>query len=140
MGYDYTVNKYSINDASTQSCNTCHNVFPESDCQHRNLDINFIKVKVHAGNPGNELADELAKKGADCQVSHHIDFNYRSSKHRFFIFVVLPDEKHDQTFGIKYCQTKMLPDERHDQTFGIKCCQTKGMTRLLELSIIRRKT
>ncbi|GBB86932.1 hypothetical protein RclHR1_13390004 [Rhizophagus clarus] len=54
-----------------------------------------------------------------------------------FIFVVLPDEKHNQTFGIKvrevlpdkkynrtfgikYCQMKVLPDKKHDRTFGIK--------------------
>ncbi|GBB93506.1 hypothetical protein RclHR1_21830001 [Rhizophagus clarus] len=29
---------------------------------------------------------------------------------------------------------EMLPDEKYDQTFGIKCCQMKSMTRLLELS------
>ncbi|GBB92800.1 hypothetical protein RclHR1_02060003 [Rhizophagus clarus] len=69
---------------------------------------------------------------------------------------VLPDEKHDRTFGIKCCQTKgtfgikhdqtfgikvreMLPDERHDQTFGIKYYQTKSIIRLLELSVAERK-
>ncbi|GBC09176.1 hypothetical protein RclHR1_08660007 [Rhizophagus clarus] len=67
---------------------------------------------------------------------------------------MLPDEKHDRTFGIKCCQTKVLPDEKHDRTFGIKvremlpderydwtfgikCCQTKSTTRLLELSVIK---
>ncbi|GBC04798.1 hypothetical protein RclHR1_05880011 [Rhizophagus clarus] len=50
---------------------------------------------------------------------------------------VLPDEKHNQTFGIKI--RKVLPDEKHNQTFGIKCCQTKSMTGLLELSVARRK-
>ncbi|GBB90056.1 hypothetical protein RclHR1_16920006 [Rhizophagus clarus] len=66
---------------------------------------------------------------------------------------VLPDEKHDWTFGIK-----VREDEKHDQTFGIKtlgikccqmknmtglleCCQMKSMTGLLELnSITRQKT
>ncbi|GBC07057.1 hypothetical protein RclHR1_07210006 [Rhizophagus clarus] len=41
---------------------------------------------------------------------------------------LLPDEKHDQTFGIKFRRTKsmtgllelMLPDEKHDWTIGIK--------------------
>ncbi|GES76144.1 hypothetical protein RCL_jg20440.t1 [Rhizophagus clarus] len=47
------------------------------------LDINFIKVKAHTGDPENELADELAKKNADSQVYHHITFNYRFKKHRF---------------------------------------------------------
>ncbi|GBB90719.1 hypothetical protein RclHR1_17780006 [Rhizophagus clarus] len=37
--------------------------------------------------------------------------------------LLLPDEKHDQTFGIKI--REVLPDERHDWTFKIKCCQTK---------------
>ncbi|GBC00202.1 hypothetical protein RclHR1_37830002 [Rhizophagus clarus] len=50
---------------------------------------------------------------------------------------LLPDEKHDQTFGIKV--REMLLDERHDRTFGIKCCRTKCMTGLLELSIAGRK-
>ncbi|GBB88589.1 hypothetical protein RclHR1_15130002 [Rhizophagus clarus] len=70
---------------------------------------------------------------------------------------MLPDEKHDWTFGIKCCQMKVLPDkkhdwtfgikvrevlpdEKHDQTFGIKCCQMKSTTGLLELSVARRKT
>ncbi|GBC09023.1 hypothetical protein RclHR1_08550009 [Rhizophagus clarus] len=52
---------------------------------------------------------------------------------------VLPDEKHDQTFGIKCCQTKMLLDKKHNQTFGIKYCWMKSTTRLLELSVARRK-
>ncbi|GBC08440.1 hypothetical protein RclHR1_08100008 [Rhizophagus clarus] len=51
---------------------------------------------------------------------------------------VLPDEKHDQTFRIKV--RKVLPDEKHDWTFGIKCCQMKSTTRLLELSDTGRKT
>ncbi|GBB87279.1 hypothetical protein RclHR1_13710001 [Rhizophagus clarus] len=50
---------------------------------------------------------------------------------------ILPDEKHDWTFGIKI--REVLPDERHDRTFGIKCCQTKGMTGLLELSVAKQK-
>ncbi|GBB87970.1 hypothetical protein RclHR1_14490001 [Rhizophagus clarus] len=65
-----------------------------------------------------------------------------------FIFVVLPDKKHDQTFGIKVREVlpdkkhdwtfgikvrEVLPDEKHDWTFGIKCCQAKNITRLLEL-------
>ncbi|GBC03777.1 hypothetical protein RclHR1_05310004 [Rhizophagus clarus] len=33
----------------------------------------------------------------------------------------------------------VLPDEKHDQTFGIKCCRMKGMTRLLKLSVAGRK-
>ncbi|GES77708.1 hypothetical protein GLOIN_2v1884393 [Rhizophagus clarus] len=82
------------------------------------------------------------------------------SSARSFENSMLPDEKHNQTFGIKCCQTKgmtgllklsiarrkddqtfgikvreVLPDERYDWTFGIKCCQTKGMTELLELRI-----
>ncbi|GBB91383.1 hypothetical protein RclHR1_18630002 [Rhizophagus clarus] len=48
---------------------------------------------------------------------------------------VLPDEKHDQTFGIKV--REVLSDKKHDRTFGIKCYQTKSMTGLLELSIAR---
>ncbi|GBB83288.1 hypothetical protein RclHR1_10010001, partial [Rhizophagus clarus] len=68
---------------------------------------------------------------------------------------MLPDERHDRTFGIKCYRMKgtigllelrhdrtfgikvreVLPDEKHDQTFGIKCCRTKGMTRLLELKM-----
>ncbi|GBC03381.1 hypothetical protein RclHR1_00510012 [Rhizophagus clarus] len=32
----------------------------------------------------------------------------------------------------------MLPDEKHDQTIGIKCCQTKNTTELLELSVARK--
>ncbi|GBC03994.1 hypothetical protein RclHR1_05450004 [Rhizophagus clarus] len=72
-----------------------------------------------------------------------------------FIFVVLPDKKYDQIFGIKY-QMKVLPDkkydqtfeikvrevlpnERHDWTFEIKYCQMKSMTGLLELSIAKQK-
>ncbi|GBB86003.1 hypothetical protein RclHR1_12440006 [Rhizophagus clarus] len=51
---------------------------------------------------------------------------------------VLSDKKHDQTFGIKV--REVLPDEKHDWTFGIKCCQMKSTTRLLELSVARRKT
>ncbi|GBB93089.1 hypothetical protein RclHR1_21030001, partial [Rhizophagus clarus] len=51
---------------------------------------------------------------------------------------VLPDEKHDQTFGIKV--REVLPDKKHDRTFGIKCCQTKSMTGLLELSVTGQKT
>ncbi|GBB96154.1 hypothetical protein RclHR1_26990001 [Rhizophagus clarus] len=61
---------------------------------------------------------------------------------------VLPDEKYDQTIGIKCCrmkrllelriikcyQMKMLPDEKQTD-FGIKCCQTKSTTRLLELML-----
>ncbi|GBB94829.1 hypothetical protein RclHR1_02420016 [Rhizophagus clarus] len=50
---------------------------------------------------------------------------------------VLLDKKHDQTFGIKV--REVLPDEKHNQTFGIKCYQTKSMTGLLELSVARRK-
>ncbi|GBC10426.1 hypothetical protein RclHR1_09610013 [Rhizophagus clarus] len=50
---------------------------------------------------------------------------------------VLPDEKHDRTFGIKV--REVLPDERHDRTFGIKCCRTKSTTGLLELSVAGRK-
>ncbi|GBC02136.1 hypothetical protein RclHR1_04470015 [Rhizophagus clarus] len=44
---------------------------------------------------------------------------------------VLPDEKHDQTFGIKV--KEVLLDEKYDWTFGIKCCQAKNMIKLLEL-------
>ncbi|GBB93445.1 hypothetical protein RclHR1_21740002 [Rhizophagus clarus] len=50
---------------------------------------------------------------------------------------MLPDEKHDRTFRIK--AREVLLDEKHDRTFGIKYCQTKGTTKLLELSITRRK-
>ncbi|GBC00898.1 hypothetical protein RclHR1_00400012 [Rhizophagus clarus] len=32
---------------------------------------------------------------------------------------------------------RLLPDEKHDRTFGIKCCQTKGMTELLKLREIK---
>ncbi|GBB92947.1 hypothetical protein RclHR1_02090011 [Rhizophagus clarus] len=53
----------------------------------------------------------------------------------FFIYKVLPDEKHDRTFGIKV--REVLPDEKYNQTFGIKYCQMKNMTRLLELSVAR---
>ncbi|GBC07787.1 hypothetical protein RclHR1_07690021 [Rhizophagus clarus] len=48
---------------------------------------------------------------------------------------MLPDEKHDRTFGIKV--REVLPDKMHDRTFGIKCCQMKSMTELLELSVAR---
>ncbi|GES83347.1 uncharacterized protein LOC103336081 [Rhizophagus clarus] len=64
----------------------------------------------------------------------------------FICLLVLPDEKHDRTIGIKCCQMKSmtgllelsLPDEKHDRTigiktFGIKCCQTKSTTGQLEL-------
>ncbi|GES80761.1 hypothetical protein RCL_jg17606.t1 [Rhizophagus clarus] len=33
----------------------------------------------------------------------------------------------------------VLPDEKHDRTFGIKCCRTKSTTGLLELSVAGRK-
>ncbi|GBB93444.1 hypothetical protein RclHR1_21740001, partial [Rhizophagus clarus] len=64
---------------------------------------------------------------------------------------VLPDEKHNRTFGIKVKEDEkhdrtfrikvkeVLPDEKHDWIFGIKCCQTKNTTGLLELSIARQK-
>ncbi|GBB96793.1 hypothetical protein RclHR1_28360001 [Rhizophagus clarus] len=55
----------------------------------------------------------------------------------FFIYKVLSDKKHDQTFEIKV--REVLPDERYDRTFGIKGCQTKSTTGLLELSVARRK-
>ncbi|GBB84785.1 hypothetical protein RclHR1_11350011 [Rhizophagus clarus] len=45
---------------------------------------------------------------------------------------MLPDEKHDQTFGIKVREA--LPDEKHDRTFGIKMKNTTG---ILELSVAR---
>ncbi|GBB93365.1 hypothetical protein RclHR1_21570002 [Rhizophagus clarus] len=48
---------------------------------------------------------------------------------------VLLDEKHDQTFGIKV--REILPDEKYDWTFGIKCYQMKSTTGLLELSVAR---
>ncbi|GES97979.1 hypothetical protein RCL_jg16247.t1 [Rhizophagus clarus] len=63
---------------------------------------------------------------------------------------------HDQTFGIKCCQTKIMTRllelsvtrRIHNWTFGIKYCQMKSiirllelsMTGLLELSVARRKT
>ncbi|GBB93110.1 hypothetical protein RclHR1_02110009 [Rhizophagus clarus] len=48
---------------------------------------------------------------------------------------VLPDEKYDWTFGIKV--RKVLPDEKYDWIFRIKCCLMKSTTGLLELSIAR---
>ncbi|GBC03732.1 hypothetical protein RclHR1_00530007 [Rhizophagus clarus] len=46
---------------------------------------------------------------------------------------VLPNKKHDWTFGIKV--REVLPDKKHDRTFEIKCYQMKSMTGLLELSV-----
>ncbi|GES76542.1 hypothetical protein RCL_jg1131.t1 [Rhizophagus clarus] len=48
---------------------------------------------------------------------------------------VLPDEKHDQTIGIKCCQTKSTTGLLELRT--IKCCWTKSTTGLLELRTIK---
>ncbi|GBB88274.1 hypothetical protein RclHR1_14810004 [Rhizophagus clarus] len=52
---------------------------------------------------------------------------------------VLPDEKHDQTFGIKCYQTKNMTELLELSVARRKCCWTKSMTGLLELSVARRK-
>ncbi|GES94482.1 ribonuclease H-like domain-containing protein [Rhizophagus clarus] len=49
----------------------------------RNLDLELIKVKAHAGDPWNELADELAKKGAVLSTYHQLTFNFGSQACRF---------------------------------------------------------
>ncbi|GES73345.1 ribonuclease H-like domain-containing protein [Rhizophagus clarus] len=38
-----------------------------------------------------------------------------------------------------YFDSHVLPEEKHDRTFGIKCCQMKSTTGLLELSVARQK-
>ncbi|GET63019.1 hypothetical protein GLOIN_2v1884393 [Rhizophagus irregularis DAOM 181602=DAOM 197198] len=53
---------------------------------------------------------------------------------------MLPNEKHDQTFGIKVKEGwRVLPDEKHDRTIEIKCCQMKSTTGLLELRTIKKE-
>ncbi|GBC08309.1 hypothetical protein RclHR1_08000006 [Rhizophagus clarus] len=49
----------------------------------RNLDLELIKVKAHVGDPWNELADELAKKGTELPTHHQLTFNFGSQDHRF---------------------------------------------------------
>ncbi|GBC03990.1 hypothetical protein RclHR1_05440008 [Rhizophagus clarus] len=49
----------------------------------RNLDLELIKVKAHASDPWNELADELVKKGTELTTQHQLTFNFGSQNHRF---------------------------------------------------------
>ncbi|GES89333.1 RNA-directed DNA polymerase from mobile element jockey-like isoform X1 [Rhizophagus clarus] len=49
----------------------------------KNLDLELIKVKAHAGDPWNDLADELAKKGAALSTYHQLSFNFGSQACRF---------------------------------------------------------
>ncbi|GES78896.1 hypothetical protein RCL_jg21783.t1 [Rhizophagus clarus] len=44
----------------------------------RNLDLELIKVKAHAGDPWNELVDELAKKGTEITIHYRLTFNFGS--------------------------------------------------------------
>ncbi|GES79449.1 hypothetical protein GLOIN_2v1788498 [Rhizophagus clarus] len=50
---------------------------------NRKLDIELIKVKAHAGDPWNELADDLVKKGTELLTHHQLTFNFRSQGYRF---------------------------------------------------------
>ncbi|GBC07765.1 hypothetical protein RclHR1_07680019 [Rhizophagus clarus] len=58
----------------------CEYVVPQMD---RNLDLELIKVKAHAGDPWNDLADELAKKGAALSTYYQLTFNFGSQACRF---------------------------------------------------------
>ncbi|GBB93795.1 hypothetical protein RclHR1_26940001 [Rhizophagus clarus] len=49
----------------------------------RKLDLELIKVKAHAGDPWNKLADELAKKGMKLTTHHQLIFNFGSQDCRF---------------------------------------------------------
>ncbi|GBB91385.1 hypothetical protein RclHR1_18650001 [Rhizophagus clarus] len=51
--------------------------------KNRKLDIELIKVKAHAGDPWNELADDLVKKGTELLTHHQLTFNFRSQGYRF---------------------------------------------------------
>ncbi|GBC10008.1 hypothetical protein RclHR1_09270013 [Rhizophagus clarus] len=55
----------------------------EIKIKDRKLDIKLIKVKSHAKDPWNELADDLAKKGTELSTHHHLTFNFGSQDYHF---------------------------------------------------------
>ncbi|GBC08845.1 hypothetical protein RclHR1_08410018 [Rhizophagus clarus] len=72
-------------DGSVQNGVPFHLRQPLDDCpdhhsMDRNLDLELIKVKAHTGDPWNELADELAKKGDRTHYPSSTDIQFWVSR------------------------------------------------------------